>query len=383
MNTRTGAILCAFAFFLTGVGTALLGATLPATLHQWHLSDGHGGLLLMAAWGGSTSGALFARGPLERAVAIGLALSSFGLFALSGHRPSGLLLWYAVYGVGLGLTMTAVSLLRSREVSPAQADVDLNRLNLLWAAGACASPALALHSLRLLSVAALYRTIGIVFAAAAGILCVLSLPAQRSVPAPSSHPPQRLRWAPLRFCLFAASSVGLESAIGSWLTTYAERSALGVTSAVSANSAFWLGLLASRGAHSVKAASWFHTRAARALHVTAVGLSLALLLTFPGQAVIPLAGFLCGFGLGPLYPYVLAVTLPRYRSVTVFVLAGVGASFVPWLTGALSTAAGSLKIGLLVPAATFVVMVLSAVAMGTARPEPASPNPAAGNIEHF
>ncbi len=369
MNTGARHRLCSVAFLLTGVGTALLGATLPATLAQWQLSDRGGGLLLLAGWGGSTSGALFARGRLDRAAAAGLALTSFSLFALSGRRPVGLLLLYLVYGVGLGLTMTAISLLRAREASPAEADLDLNRLNLLWAAGACLSPVLALHSLRVLSIATLYRSMGVVFALTAVAIGLVSLLPQPFAPRTTAGANPKLTWAPLRFGVFAAATVGMESAIGSWLTTFAERTTLGVGTAVSANSAFWIGLLLSRAAHSLRGAAWLHTRSVRRLHLLAVGLATALLLLVPSRTVIPVAGLVCGFGLGPLYPYVLSITLPNYRSTAVFVLAGVGASIVPWLTGALSTAAGSLRIGLLVPALTFAVLVLSAVAIqAAARP---------------
>ncbi len=366
MNIGARNRLCSVAFLLTGVGTALLGATLPATLGQWQLSDSRGGLLLLAGWGGSTSGALFARGRLDRSAAVGLTLTSLSLFALSGRRPAGLLLLYLIYGVGLGLTMTAISLLRSREASPAEADLDLNRLNLLWAAGACLSPVLALHSLRMLSIATLYRTMGSVFVLTAAAIGLVSLPPHSLPSRPDAGVTPPLAWAPLRFGLFAAATVGMESAIGSWLTTFAERTTFGVGTAVSANSAFWLGLLFSRAAHSLRTAAWLHTRSIRTLHVLAVGIATALLLLIPSRTIIPVAGFVCGFGLGPLYPYVLSLTLPNYRSTSVFVLAGVGASVVPWLTGALSTAAGSLRIGLLVPALTFAVLVLSAIAIQAA-----------------
>lgn len=356
-------------FGLTGVCTAVVGATLPAILHQWHLSDSRGGLLLLATWGGSTSGAFFAQGRNARAAASGLALAAGGLLTLMLVAPAFLPVLYALYGLGLGITMTSISLMCARRVAVSAADVELNRLNLLWAIGAFCAPALAFHSLRLLSVSAMFRGLGAILALCS--LLAIAFSAAENTPAAvcssreDAASPLLETWAPVRFCLFAAAAVGLESAIGSWLTTYAERSTPGVLEAVSANSAFWAGLLLSRAVHSVPFATRFHTRPARVAHIAAVGLGLLLLILFPTRSLLPLSGLLCGLGLGPLYPWILSVALPRFRSTAVFVLAGVGASLTPWLTGALSSASGSLRIGLLAPAVTFLLLATVAVRMSS------------------
>ncbi len=369
MTARPRSLFFSLVFCLTGVGTALMGATLPAILHQWHLSDGRGGFLLLATWGGSTSGAFFAGGKTGRIAAIGLALSALGMFVLVLVGPPLLPLLYALYGLGLGITMTSISMMRAREVETAAADVELNRLNLLWALGAFFAPAVALHSLRMLSVSTIFRVLGTLLGLASLLALVFSAPGTRpgrSASAADSGTTTSLQtWAPIHLCLFAAAAVGLESAIGSWLTTYAERSTLGVVTAVSANSAFWAGLLISRALHSIPSAIRFRTRGGRATHIAAAGLALLLLLLFPTRTLLPLSGLLCGLGLGPLYPWVLSVALPRFRSTAVFVLAGVGASVTPWLTGTLSSVSGSLRIGLLAPAGTFVLLAAVAVRIHT------------------
>ena len=367
MTARPRSLFFSLVFCLTGIGTALLGATLPAILHQWHLTDSRGGVLLMAAWGGSTSGAFFAQGRTGKAVAIGLALSALGLFVLVLVGARLLPVFYALYGVGLGIAMTSISLMRAREVAAAVAGVALNRLNLLWALGAFCAPALALHSLRLLSVSTIFRVLGGLLAGASLLAFALSAPHIRpgssTDRSEAGHPGAPDQWAPARFCLFAAAAVGLESAVGSWLTTYAERSTLGVLTAVSANTAFWAGLLLSRAAHSIPSAAPLHTRPARTAHIAAAGVAVFLLILFPTRSLLPLSGLLCGLGLGPLYPWVLSIALLRFRSTAVFVLAGVGASLVPWLTGTLSSVSGSLRIGLLAPAATFVLLAVVAIHM--------------------
>lgn len=362
MKARLRSATFNLAFGLTGVGSALLGATLPATLHDWRLDDSHGGLLLFAAWGGSTAGAAFARGTSGISAIVGLALAALELFWLSvslNHSP---ILHFFFYGLGLGMAMTAISIRCAHEVSPDRADVALNRLNLLWATGACFAPAIALHSLRLLSVQQLFRTLAAILILTALVLLILFALGQPSrVRGPALETFPATPWAPVGFCLFAAAAVGLESAVGSWLTTYAGRSHLGITAAVSANSCFWGGLLLSRGLHSISRATVFHTRPARAIHIAIAGLALSTLTLFPTRLVLPAAGLFCGFGLGPLYPYVLSVALPRYRSLGVFVSAGLGAATVPWITGALSTAYGSLRIGLLASIGAFLLLAASAI----------------------
>lgn len=364
------------AFLLTGVGTAMLGATLPIALREWHLSDQSGGFLLLAAWGGSTAGALVAAGTALSA-SLGLLLSAAGLLVLSVPGLSLPLPWYLLYGLGLGITMTSLSLLRAREVRADEADVELNRLNLLWAMGACLAPVLALHALHVLRVAALFRGMALAFGAvAAGLLTLPGGPRASSLRARATAVKDAgLPWAPLAFCLFAAAAVGLESAIGSWLTTYTERQTHGLGTAVSASAAFWAGLLLSRAAHSVKAANWLHTGRARAAHVALTGAALALLLLAPGRVMLPLAALLCGAGLGPLYPVILSIALPRFRSTAMFVLAGMGAALVPWLTGVLSFRSGSLRLGLLAGVAAFAVLAVASVALrreltGEAWPQP-------------
>ena len=366
MTIRLHNLLFATIFGLTGVGTALLGATLPAILHDWRLTDARGGLLLLAAWGGSTSGAAFAHAPEERSTGVGLACSALALLALPFAPAAALPLLYALFGLGLGITMTSISLMRAREASPGQTDVELNRLNLVWASGALCAPALALHSLRLLSIARLFQALGGLFGMAciAAVAFSLLRPAcDHSAAPPQTQHPSRMPLVPWRFCLFAAACVGLESGIGSWLTTYAERIASGVGAAVSANAAFWAGLLLSRAVHSFRSVRAIRTRAARATHIVFTTAATIALILFPSPTLLPLTAFVCGLGLGPLYPYVLSVALPRYRSTAIFVMAGIGASVTPWLTGMLSSVSGSLRVGLLAPAAVLILLAGASLQM--------------------
>ena len=348
-------------FLLTGVGTALLGASLPAMLAEWHLSDRSGGWLLFSSFAGSSLGALLVQGGFRAFAATGIGISAAASFfvALSPRGPFHPA--FLFYGLGLGAAMTAISLLRSQEAGPAESNLEMNRLNLLWAIGACCAPALALDSLHLISVQTLFRSEAAVLACTALLIVGLVGFAPVNHSLHTVAPAEPRPFAPPRMWLFAAAAVGLETAIGSWLTTYTQRIAHGTGIAVWANSVFWLGLLLSRGAHSVRSRVSLHSRAVVGIHLGAVTAAAILLVVAPSQASLPVAALLAGLGLGPLYPLVLSLSLPRFRSAAVFVMAGVGASVLPWLTGALSTTFGSLRAGLVAPCATVIVLLAAAL----------------------
>ena len=347
------------AFILTGVGTALLGAALPAMLSEWHLSDREGGSLLLCAFAGSTLGALLVRGRLQSLAALGIAGTAFATVMLALTGGGMLQPLFLLYGTGLGVAMTAISLLRSRAVPRADSNLEMNRLNLLWALGACFAPAMALRSLHVVSVRTLFLSQAFALAVGAGFLL---LPRKTEIALPANKPLPEARLShstPVRLCLFAGAAVALETAIGGWLTTYTERVAHGVGVAVWANSAFWVGLLLSRGAHSFRSGRWLESGWVTVAHLASVTLSVVLLVAAPSEAVLPAAALLAGLGLGPLYPLALSIVLPRYHSNVIFVATGLGAALLPWITGMLSTASGSLRSGLLAPCATVVILLVA------------------------
>ena len=354
------------AFVLTGVGTAVLGAALPAMLAEWHLSDRGGGSLLLSSFVGSTLGAIVARGRLHLLARCGLFAAATATIALAVSRRG----WwlspvFLLYGLGLGMTMTSISLLRSRAAPRADSNLEMNRLNLLWAIGACFAPAMALRSLHLVSVRTLFLSEAVALASAA-VLVLATRPGSIAQTNGSTPPEVALdRSIPVRLCLFAGAAVALETAIGGWLTTYTERVAHGVGVAVWANSVFWMGLLLSRALHSFRAGDFLRSGWVTVVHLAAVTMAVSLLVAAPFATVLPVAALFAGLGLGPLYPLALSIALPRYRSNAIFVSTGAGAALLPWITGTLSTATGSLRAGLLAPCAT--VLILLAAGLSTRR----------------
>ncbi len=178
-------------------------------------------------------------------------------------------------------------------------------------------------------------------------------PEQHSFP---SHASPRLPWL---LGLVSALVIGVESSIGGWLTTYVQRNDHSVGGAVRATACFWIGLLLSRALYAMPGMGRLQPTRILEWHLLLTAASAALLCAASAPSLLVGAALLAGFGLGPLFPTLLALVLPRYRGTRVFLLGGLGSAFFPWLTGWLSAHTGSLRLGLLAPVgAAGVLLVL-------------------------
>jgi MFS transporter, FHS family, glucose/mannose:H+ symporter len=346
-------------FGATGVGVALPGALLPVMLLRWHLQDEQGGRLFLMAWIGSSLGALLVRGSLRRTLLCGSAAIVAGALGLSFCAGRGADAWMALYGMGLGLTMTSISLIRRQQT--AGSGTEMVRLNLLWAIGACSCPSLTIHALTVGDIRPVFCGLALYFAAFA-VYTVFQpdLPRGEAV---GSHtrPWMVFRTVPAGLIVMTMLITGIEASAGGWLTTYARRGGHGIAEVVAAPSCFWAGLLLSRLFWSVCDRWLAHDRTVR-VSIALMG-SASILLVAGGTGVLMLpAAFCLGFGIGPTYPLLLAWALRFQRSGAIFFLAGVGSACLPWLTGLVSVRQHSLRVGLAVPmAATLVMLALSMV----------------------
>ena len=354
--SRASTVVLSVIFALTGVGTALLGSSLPAVLAHWSLDDRDGGYLFLLAWLGSSLGAALSRGNPVNSVTRGLLLVAASCFMLLHAGRLAIFPLIFTYGIGLGISMTSISLVRSQRTEGRRSQ-EMNRLNMLWALGALACPILARHALRTSSINYLLAIVGTVFAVA--FLWTLSAEPRvsgqhdRHAPAPTGGDPP----LPVLLCAFSALIVGVESSIGGWLTTYAQRIDHSVAGAVTVTSAFWAGLLLSRALHSTRTMARVPSATTLKGHLWLTAISASLLCAITSSGWLLAAAFCAGFGLGPLYPTLLTLVLPRYRGNRVFLLAGLGSAAFPWMTGWVSTQTGSLRVGLLVPGAAACLLV--------------------------
>ena len=344
-------------FAATGVGMALPGSVLPALLAQWSLADRQAGLLFFLGWLGSSLGALLVRASRVRSLVLGTLLAALGAFGMAFSSRWSCFICMAIFGLGLGITMTSTSLLQSAR-NAERRGAELNRLNLVWALGACICPTLAEHSLRVASARIIFSSLGIFFAFVS--LWILAFERDPAAILPISEP-SRNRWSlslwPLSLVIVILLPTGIESSMGGWIAAYVQRTQQTIATTVTAGSCFWVGLMLSR---TLASTILLMRRSERLVLIqslcTVVAGAMLLIASKASVGILP-GVFLVGFGLGPVYPLLLAIALQYSENTAIFFVAGLGSAFFPWLTGTVSSSTSSLRIGLVVPLAASVLML--------------------------
>jgi fucose permease len=354
---RLNAAALSIVFGLTGTATVLPGAALPLLLKRWSLHDNQAAVMFLLLFVGSSCGALLARGVLERALLAGAGLLVVASFSLAIVHSISPLPFFALYGMSLGLMMTSISLIRSRQAN--HLSRTMNFMNLLWSFGAVACPALLAVCLRYVDMSVFFRGLA---------LCILLLTVSavlfgrgrvRADNERASHHDDRGRVAlPLAFAIVTALSTGVESAVGSWLSTYVQRLQQSLAVGGVAIFIFWGGLFFGRAVHSTPIVSRWKKVFSVGVGFVLTACGLVGLVLFGAKPLLLLCAGMIGFGIGPVYPILLSIAVRRYRGNYVFLSAGIGASFLPWLTGILSSRMSSLRVGMLVPMVASIVMVL-------------------------
>lgn len=356
----------------TGVSVALPGALLPLLLRRWNLGDARGGLLLFCFFIASTTGALLSRGVMNRSVARGSALAAVGAGWLGLASRGWGFAAITVYGLGLGIAMTSTSLLVSRRW-PGERRTEMMRLNLLWAAGACAGPWLGLggHSLRFATSTSrplhVLASLAVIFAAWAIWMWLAEdtgdgeLTTREAGVGNGDAAKSGTRWLiltlPIPLLIILFSATGVEASTGGWLAAYTQRIGETAQTTIGAATAFWAGLLSARFVHSLRIAQRFSERVVLVGSATLMSVGLAVLISPAVGMASVAAAFAVGFGTGPMYPLTLAMALRRCESLGFFVLAGFGSALLPLLTGTVSGWAHSLAAGLCVPLGAAVIMI--------------------------
>jgi FHS family glucose/mannose:H+ symporter-like MFS transporter len=345
---------------LTGVGTVLLGCILPRLSGQWHLRDKDAGLLLMVQFATAATGALLVRRNLWKALTSGYVLIAVGSFAIFLLQQRSLPA-FAVYGLGLGLAMTANNMIAGRRY-PQRMGAALAVANFSWSAGSVACPLLAAQFLRHATGGAAFALVGML----ALPFTLLPLLADRNDLNASTSPgptPTGIREATtiLYYSLLAFLYVGIEASVGNWMSTYATRTiAWTFAGSTLAVAFFWAALLLGR-AITPAMLSWLPERRLYRVSVIATIAAVSLLLAAHSPLVLLAGAALTGLSLAPVFPLILALFLAEIggsrNAGWVFAVAGLGGAVLSWLTGIVSTGTGSLRIGLLVPAAAAVVML--------------------------
>ncbi len=340
---------------ITGIGLTLLGSGLPALAALWRLNDASSGRLLLAVFAGSAIGAMLVRPPFHRNLAAGMAMIAISMAGLALSGGHALFLLFLLFGTGLGLAMTANSVLTGDRYPERRAAM-LTLLNFSWSAGAAVSPFAVQFAIHRAGVRGLFWSM-----AAAGALSALLALCLRDRRAAAQEDSQQAATANVRsskrvvafFAIFGLLYCGTEAALGGWVLTYVHRLDFQLSAAPPlAASCFWLSLLVGRG---VAPAVLLRVREEALLAVALVSafVGVAALLTLHSLPAVMLSAAVAGFSMAPIFPVCVSIFMSIARNPAqtrwMFAIAGLGSATLPWATGQLAARTGSLHTGLLVP----------------------------------
>jgi MFS family permease len=343
---------------LTGAGTVMLGVLLPALTLQWGLSDDHSGLLLFLQFVGSGLGAVVTGLNRIRSMTIGYGLlaAALSVLALDGARAS--YLAFFVFGLGLGMAMTSTSLLFSDRSGDERAS-KLSWLNFAWSLGATLGPICFLPFLRRGEPQSLF--VMMLAPSLAMFAWVILRERQESFVIPARRAGGVGHSARPLFSLLllmAMTTVGVETTLSGWLTTYSQRAGMrSLAGAALATSIFCLGEMLSRLAFSTRLLAKSRRRAVLQWGAWGVTISSIMVIAAPHPWLILVAAGAAGVFIGPLYPLSLSYLLEISPWGWFFAVGGLGAALFPWLTGLVSAHYHSLRYGLVVSCAGGLLMI--------------------------
>jgi len=352
-------------FAAAGVLTVMLGPLLPVFIDRWHLKDVQAGTLFTSFFVGQFTGSWFATRNLRFSLIAGSALTAIACATLSwlGFHRTHLALFCC--GLGLSASLTAGNVVAGISTRAANRARILAILNVCWGVGAIACPTLVRFA------GESFFLVAAALTAAAGLLLLATMrPLVSAQPSASSGSTKlALSWPTV--LLFAVSLllyIGSENALGGWLPSYALRNDPALKASTVAFW-FWIAELISRLLLAAVAPFFSEIHIYRGSLAGLLVSQLAILLVpHPTGAFLVSITIVTGACLGPLYPLLVASLLsstgqhPRVGAL--FSCASLGGALIPWLTGAVSTQFGGLRIGLLVPASGVLFLLLSSSTVG-------------------
>lgn len=370
-GSRNGLLAVLFVgFVLSGIATTIVGPMLPVFIRRWGLDDGRAGLFplvqfLAALVGTGISGAWMAWRGYRPPLVAGYALTGYGLATLNASTHANALAATAAFGLGYGLTTPGTNLYVAEAGGARRASL-LNVLNLTWGAGAVAcSPlfALALTRNRLPGLLVGYAIFSALLVLALLVARFGAEKHEKAADLGGAVPLRMGRGVTIAMAILFFTYVGMETSIGVWSAEYSRRIAHGISSLTTlAPMFFYGGLTAGRAlAPLVLLSISEEPLVLAALCLTALGMSV---LIFAGTLKVAIiAVFLAGLGCASIYPIYIAWLSKWYGAQArriggfLFALASLGGSAGPWIVGAVSKYFGSLRIGLLVPLLSALLMI--------------------------
>ena len=360
-------VLLSAGFVLTGVPTVIIGPILPLFISRWSLNDAQAGLFFTVQFAAALCGVWITTGlthwrGYRPGLVIGYILTGAGLALLNAPTHALALMATAAFGLGYGMVIPPTNL----SAAEAGGAGMVSLLNFAWGIGAVACSPLILLALQHQFLPALLFALAFCALVLAGCFLFAPFPAEHS-----SSPTKSIsgRAATPALAITVAVSalffiyVGTETSIGGWAAADVKRLAGHATSLTTmAPMFFYAGLMTGRGVAPLALSRIGEIRVVlTALGLTVLGVVLVLAATSPRTAI---AGFaIAGLGCASIYPIYISWFSNWYGAAArrlggvVFSMASLGGSAVPWLVGFLSTKAGNLRVGFLVPLAGCFIML--------------------------
>jgi MFS transporter, FHS family, glucose/mannose:H+ symporter len=358
-------------FILTGIAITLLGPILPVFIARWALDDARAGLFSTVAFGSSLGGvslssvtnSYFGYRP---SIIAGYLLMSSGLAGLNSWSFGVALISAAAIGLGYGMAVPATNLCVA-EMGGARNAGLVSLVNVAWGLGALSCSPLLVLSLRLHQVPQLlmgFAALGISLTLGLFFVNIPSETRVAPVTAGTSAAPKLGLLVAVGLATFFFVYVGTEVSFSFWAATYANRLGTGTEAmATVAPMFFFGGLLSGRALTPVVLERVReHQLVLGALCVIAAGGTLLVVSARQATAFVSLVA--CGLGCACLFP-ILVAWLSRWYGARakrvgalVFSMASLGGAAMPWVVGFVSSHAGGLRAGLLVPIANAFLMLL-------------------------
>jgi fucose permease len=371
-SSRSNALFYAlhFGFFLTGIVTVLIGQVLPVLSKRLSLEDAAAGNFFIAQFLGSLSGVFIFSLMLKRfgfvgTILVGLISMGIGCLLLNASLFALCLLGFYGIGIGIGTTLPAVNMFIA-ELRPTNRAVALNVLNFCWGIGAivCA-PFFAYFSLETSLLVPTIILASTMFLMALTIFAVAPKDENEQVANSSEQMSDVPIWSTSAAWLIAAFQflhVGIESAVGGWLTTYSARIA-GEITLFSPTLMFFSLFVVGRGAAPLFLRLMHENTFILFSLILLVG-GIFLLISADTQFDLIIGASVLGFGTAPIFPTNMARFTQIFgesatrRSTPLFIASSLGSMLTTSFIGYISTYFNNLRSGIYVILVTGLILIV-------------------------
>jgi len=356
-------------FVLTGLEITLAGPMLPLFIQRWSLTDAQAGVFFTVQFAASLGGVWLSSlithyVGARTSLILGFALMAIGLATVNSASMTIVLFALAALGMGYGLVVPPTNLGVAR-IGGARSASLVSLVNFAWGAGAVSCSPLVLLALK----NGLLQQFLFGFAALGALLTFsfffAEIPDAREEASGSAKDDAGEVGMVVTIVLAALFFlyVGIEVSLGSWAAEHAKRLPhSGVGLATVAPMFFYGGLMTGRAlAPLILARVREYSLVIFVLMVVLAGNTLLVLA--PRQSIAFVSLVVAGLGCAAIFP-VYVTWLSRWYgrganrvSGLMFSMSSVGSAVAPWFVGIVSAHAGGLRVGLLVPLVSAVVML--------------------------